>query len=240
MRFTDDGLFYWDGTQWVSALSPDGRHRWNGSSWIPVQPAYPPPGYAIQPAYAPTPAPAPRTIRVPTSWTKPLQYAVGGVAAIYGIWYAAFPFWMNGALSDYLRQTALRQAAASPQLYPDPSQYADTMVAVGSVAFVVVAILGVAAAVLVLIGTISRWTWMYYVVLAIAALTILGLPFSAASAAGVTQPATPFGGSFTGSLLVAQWFGLALGLVSLALGAWMLIALLRVGPWATRKVLPGQ
>jgi uncharacterized membrane protein YuzA (DUF378 family) len=237
MRFTDDGLYYWDGAQWVSALSPDGRYRWNGSSWIPVQTAYPPPGYAAQPAYAPPlTAQPPGTVRVPTSWTRPLQYTVAGVAAVYGIWYTAFPFWMDGPLSDYMRQTALRQAAANPQLYPDPSAYADTMVTVSTVAFAAVAILGVAAATLVLVGTISRWTWMYYVVLGLVGLSTIGLPFSILSALGITQPAIPSSGSF----LAAQWFGLALGLASLALGVWMLVALVRRGPWAMRKALRGQ
>lgn len=241
MRFTDDGLYYWDGAQWVSALSPDGRYRWNGSSWIAVQAAFPPPGYAAQPAYGPPlMVQAPRTVRVATSWTRPLQYAVGGVAVIYGIWYAAFPFWETGALNEYMRQAALRQVAANPQLYPDPSAYADTMVNVSTVAFAAVAILGVAVAVLVLIGTIRRWTWIYYAVLGLAGLASLGLPFSVAGELGVSQPNTPFGPSFTGSLLVAQWFGLALGFVSLALGVWMLVALIRRGPWAMRKVLPGQ
>jgi hypothetical protein len=237
MRFSDDGLFYWDGTQWVSALSPDGRHRWNGSSWIPVQPAYPPPGYAAQPAYAPAPMPqAPRTARMPTSWTRPLQYAIGGLTAVYGIWYAALPFWSGGAMTDYMRQTALRQAAANPQLYPDPSGYADTMGTVGTVAFAAVAILGAAVATFVLVGTIRRWTWMYYVVLALVGLSTLGLPFSVASALGVMQQPIQFGGS----LLIAEWFGLVLELVSLALGVWMLVALIRRGPWAMRRVLAGQ
>jgi hypothetical protein len=236
MRFTDDGLYYWDGAQWVSALSPDGRHRWNGSSWIPVQHAYPP-GYAAQPAYAPPlMAQPPRTVRVATSWTRPMQYAVAGVAAVYGIWYTTFPFWMDGPLSDYMRQAALRQAAADPQLYPDPSAYAATMVNISLVAFAAVAILGVAVAVLVLIGTIRRWTWMYYTVLGLVGLSTIGLPFSILGALGITQ--SPI--SLNGSLQVSQWFGLALGLVSLALGVWMLVALVRRGPWAMRKALSAQ
>jgi hypothetical protein len=237
MRFSDDGLFYWDGTQWVSALSPDGRHRWNGSSWIPVQPAYPPPGYVTQPAYAPAPMPqALRPVRIPTSWTRPLQYAVAGVAAVYGIWYTTFPFWMDAPVSDYMRQTALSQAAANPQLYPDPAAYAATVVNISLVAFAAVAILGVAAAVLILIGTIRRWIWMYYTVLGLVGLSTIGLPFSILGALGITQ--SPI--LLNGSLQVVQWFGLALAFVSLALGVWMLVALIRRGPWAMRRVLAGQ
>ena len=32
-QFSPDGLFYWDGQRWVSAISPDGAWRWDGSAW---------------------------------------------------------------------------------------------------------------------------------------------------------------------------------------------------------------
>ena len=42
-RFSPDGLWWWDGTQWRSALSPDGLWRWDGRSWLPARPV-PQPG----------------------------------------------------------------------------------------------------------------------------------------------------------------------------------------------------
>jgi len=42
LRLSDDGLFYWDGRQWVTTLSPDGRFRWNGSAWVAVGGVAPP------------------------------------------------------------------------------------------------------------------------------------------------------------------------------------------------------
>ena len=36
-RFSSDGSWWWDGQQWVAAISPDGRHRWNGTSWKPAR-----------------------------------------------------------------------------------------------------------------------------------------------------------------------------------------------------------
>ena len=62
-----DGLYYWDGQKWVSTLSPDGRFRWNGTAWVPVA-GIPAPGYAQYQL--------PRSVRVPTSWTQPMQIAV--------------------------------------------------------------------------------------------------------------------------------------------------------------------
>jgi hypothetical protein len=33
--FSPDGFWWWDGTQWRSAISADGRWRWNGTAWEP-------------------------------------------------------------------------------------------------------------------------------------------------------------------------------------------------------------
>ncbi len=178
----------------------------------------------------------PRTVTRPTSWTRPLQYAVGALSAVYALWYGALPFWVEGPMSDEIRQRALQAAAANPALYPNPSQYADTVATFGVVLLVVVAVITVAVAIAVLIGTLRRWTWMYYVVMGLLALGMLSLPTALATALGIIEPAPALGGS----LVVVQWSGVALGSVAIALGAWMLVALLRRGPWATRRVLPAQ
>lgn len=33
-QFSNDGNWWWDGTQWTSTLSPDGHYRWNGTTWV--------------------------------------------------------------------------------------------------------------------------------------------------------------------------------------------------------------
>lgn len=226
-RLSADGLYYWDGRQWVTTLSPDGRSRWDGSRWVPVQqlpsaaPVYPP-----MPMYA---APQ-RPPRVPTSWTKPLQYAVGAAFAVYGLYTLSVPLWLGGAMNDYARQSALRQAQQAPALYPDPEQYANTMVTIVNVAVWIGIVIAVAIAAVVVIGALKRWTWMFYVVIALFALTVIGLPFSIASAAGVTAT---FGQIQPPA--AANWVSIAFGVAAIALGAWMLIALITRGPWAMRR-----
>lgn len=34
-RFSSDGRWRWNDTEWQSTISPDGRSRWNGQSWVP-------------------------------------------------------------------------------------------------------------------------------------------------------------------------------------------------------------
>jgi hypothetical protein len=36
-QFSSDGNWYWNGQQWVTAISPDGKHRWTGTAWRPVK-----------------------------------------------------------------------------------------------------------------------------------------------------------------------------------------------------------
>jgi hypothetical protein len=42
-RFSADGFWWWDGTEWRPALSQDRLWRWNGQAWEPARLAAPPP-----------------------------------------------------------------------------------------------------------------------------------------------------------------------------------------------------
>ena len=226
-RLSADGLYYWDGKQWVTTLSPDGRSRWDGSRWVPL-----PPAIAPMPMYQPAPMPyaAPRPPRVPTSWTQPLQYTVAAAFGLYGLYTLSVPLWLGGAMNDYARQTALQQAQQAPELYPNPEQYANTMVTIVNVAVWIGVIIAAAIAAVVIVGALKRWTWMFYVVLALLALAVIGLPFSIAGVAGLNaslgqvQPPT-----------AANWASIAFGVAGIALGAWVLIALITRGPWGMRR-----
>ena len=100
-----------------------------------------------------------------------------------------------------------------------------------AVSFAIGAVAGVAIAVTIVIGAWRLWTWVYYGVLVLLGLQILGVPLNLADALGLIAstylPPAPL-----------YWVAFAAGIVSIALFAWMLIALIRRGPWATRKALP--
>jgi hypothetical protein len=134
-------------------------------------------------------------------------------------------------MSDEIRRRALQAAGARPGLYPNPAQYADGVTTFGVILLAAVSIVYVAVATVVLIGALRRWTWMYYSVLVLLAILVIGVPAGLAAALGISQAAPALGGS----LVVVQWASIALGLIATALFAWMLVALLRRGPWATYK-----
>src|SRR6266446_2509189 len=168
MRLSDDGLYCWDGSRWISTLSPDGRWRWNGSGWVPVA-AMVAPAFAPYPSYQQTPPPAEMVSSITT-----MMSGVLWVAAIFGVVFA----------------------------------------------------------VVVIIGALARWTWMFYVVLVLLGLSAAGLPLNIIGAVAGSTSINPF--SLPGWI---SWLSVALGVPSTALFVWMLVAVVRYGPWAmTRKV----
>lgn len=215
-RVSADGMYYWDGAAWVSTLSHDGRHRWNGSTWVPVSGS----------VYAPQ-ARAPRE---PTPWTQPLQYAVAAWYGLSALFTATLPFWMGGTMNQIMNQAIQRQEANSVE--PLPPGFSDTMTTMMNGILWFSAIVGAAVAVVAIVAAIRRWTWAYYAILVLLGLGLIGLPVNLANAAsggsinsmqGFTMP------------MWSTWFSIGSGLVSAALFVWMLIALVRYGPWAMRR-----
>jgi len=229
MRLSPDGMYYWDGQQWSSTLSHDGRSRWNGSAWVPTGEAGPPGGY--QPARGMT--------RQPTSWTRPLQWAViawYGVQAVYAV---TLPFWMGGPMSEAMTQSIQRQQRLQPTVSPPPQEFIDTMNSMmGTMttwALWLSAVVGVAISVVVIVGALKRWTWLYYVVLVLLGFTTISLPLDAVSIFAGPALAAAQGFSMP---TWTYWVGFLLSIPAAALFVWMLVALIKRGPWAMTRVVP--
>ena len=220
LKLSDDGLFYWDGRQWVSTLSPDGRFRWNGSAWVPVAAMAPPAPY-----YQPPPV-----ARVPTPWTKPMQYAVAAWYLVSGLFALSLPLWMSGRMSDIMNQAIQRQNSLNPDVSPPPPEFVSAMTSMISGILWVSALVGFAISAVVIIGALKRWTWMFYVVLVLFGLGALGLPYNivilVSGRSTLSGFNTPPG--FT-------WLSIGFGILGVALFVWMLIAVIRYGPWAMAK-----
>lgn len=220
-RFSPDGMYYWNGAQWVSTISPDGRYRWDGANWVPA-------GYG----YGAPLMPAPPTRREPTSWTRPLQYAVAGWYGITGLISLTVPFWMGGQMSQIMRASIAQQEAQSPNVTPPPQSFYDMMNGIVTASLWVAAGFGIALAILFIVAAINRWVWAYYVVLVLLGLGVVSGPanflrFGATASFGYTPPAWFFA------------YGIVTWLVSTALFVVLLIALIRRGPWGMRKVSAG-
>jgi hypothetical protein len=224
-QVSPDGMFYWDGQRWLSTLSPDGRSRWNGTAWVPTGHAYGPPAYQA----------TVRTSREPTSWTRPLQLAVAGWYVLEGVYALSLPFWMSGPMSQAMNQSIQRQQQLYPTVSPPPVEFTNVMTSMVGGILWVSALFGVAIATVAVIGALKRWTWMFYVVLVLLGLGAISLPVDVIDALGGSAVSAASGFSLPAW---TYWLGLASAIPSTALFIWMLIALVKRGPWAMRKVSP--
>jgi hypothetical protein len=215
-RVSPDGLYYWDGRSWVSTLSPDGRHRWNGEAWVPMQVV---------------PHAQPGTAREPTPWTQPLQYAVIAWYGISALFSATLPFWMGQTMSQIMNKAIQQQEATAVE--PPPPGLADAMSSMMTAVLWVSAVFAVAIAGVAIVAAIRRWTWAYYAILVLLGLGVVGLPINLVNAATGGSLNTMQGYSLPLSML---WFSIGAGLVAGALFVWMLVAMVRYGPWAMRRI----
>jgi hypothetical protein len=218
-------MYYWDGTHWISTLSHDGRSRWNGSAWIPVS------GQAIAPGGFP---PA-RATREPTSWTKPLQYAVAAWYALSAIYALSLPFWLSGLMSQLINQSIQRQQQLNPSATPLPADFAGTMGSFMTGALWVVAVFGVVISAVFVIGALNRWTWLYYVVLVLLGLSAVSIPLNIVNAVSGSAVSSVSGFSLPSW---TYWTGIVFSIPAVALFVWMLVALVQRGPWAMRRAQP--
>lgn len=222
-RFSPDGLYYWDGAQWVSTLSHDGRTRWNGTQWVPVQTTGSS-GYAAYTGYVPD-APA----RQPTSWTRPLQYAFIAYYAITAVYAMTLPFTMGPAMTQAINQSIQQQSTyATP-----PPGLSDMMGAMFTFVFGFAALVGLAIAVVGIIAALRRWVWAYYAILVLFGLGVLSILGNAVElAVGSALPSAYGGVSFPSWIYVS---GILIGLANVGLFVWMLVALLKRGPWGMTR-----
>ena len=225
-RLSPDGMYYWDGQQWVSTLSHDGRTRWNGTAWVST------PGQAQAPFGYQTAGPV---TREPTTWTRPLQIAVAAWYALEGIYALTLPFWMGGTMSQAMNRAIQRQEQLNPTATPPPADFANTMTSFMNGALWVVAVFGLVIAAVVVIGALSRWTWIYYVVMVLLGLGAISLPLDLVNAVSGSTISSASGFSLPSW---TYWLGLLTAIPGTALFIWIVLAMVRYGPWAMRKVAP--
>jgi hypothetical protein len=224
-RLSPDGMYYWDGQQWVSTLSHDGRTRWNGTAWVPTGQVY----------GAATNQPPGRVMREPTSWTRPLQLAVAGWYVLQGVYAISLPIWMSAPMTQAINQSIQRQQQLYPQASPPPADFTNAMTSMVGGILTAGAVFGLVIAAVAVVGALMRWTWIYYVVLVFLGLGAVSLPLDVVNALGGSAISSASGFTMPGWF---YWVGLLTAIPSTALFIWMLVALVKRGPWAMRKVAP--
>jgi len=218
-RASNTGLYDWDGKQLVSTLSPDGRFRWNGSAWVPNASA----SVATDNVRL-----GGRLVRVPTSWTRPLQNAVAGFYAISIVYLLVLAFLLSSEMAQAMTQGVQQSSVQQSNASPPPAVMVNGLTSFFAFVFWGGAVLGTAVSVLFITGALKRWTWIFYLQLAFMGLATIGLPFNLIAAIG--RSTTP---GITNLQALESWLQVMQGTASASLFAWMLVALRRYGPWAT-------
>jgi len=214
-------MYYWDGQGWVSTLSRDGRHRWDGAAWVPV---------ADQP-YIAAPGQHAGAARQPTSWTRPLQYAVAGWYVWSAIYSLTLPLWMGGLTTQIMNQSIANQQRLNPDAAPPPG-FTEMMQNAATIGMWVGVVVLVAIFIVPFIGALRRWTWIYYVVMVLLGISALLLPLDLFDTAVGSRL------SSASAFTMPSWFyvlNFVTGLPGAALFAWMLIAQITRGPWAMKR-----
>jgi hypothetical protein len=172
---------------------------------------------------------------VPTRQTRPLQTAVVAWYAVQAVWAMVIPFYIAGSMRDYVAQVIQEQQARTPDAQPLPPDFIPTLNSIISVSLVIGGIIGLAIAVVAIVGAIKRWTWMFYAILVLLGLGALSLPFS------LLPTPTPAGTvPLPLNVQLLRWVQFVVGVPGAALFVWMLYAVVRHGPWAMSREPAGR
>ncbi len=156
--------------------------------------------------------PLPQGLRFPTPWTRPMQLITAGLLAVQ-----ALELLVSGLFtinSDAIRQSLHQAGTQIPQgMTEDQLVHLSLISAWLFIGFL--AVIEVAAAALAYFG----WRWAFWVLL-----VLMGL-FSIGAVIGL------FGVTRSGEAAIGE----VLSIGNVALFVWMIIGLVRFGPWAMKR-----
>jgi len=159
-----------------------------------------------------------------------MQYAVAGWYAISVVYLLVLAFLLSSEASQIFNQALQQSAAQNPYASPPPAEMVNGLTSFFSFVFWAGAFIGIVISVVIIIGALNRWTWMFYVVLVFLGLGTIALPFNLISAVA-TSTAT----GIPGLPSWVRWLQVITAIPEAALFVWMLVAVVRYGPWATTK-----
>jgi hypothetical protein len=163
--------------------------------------------------------PLARNFRQPTPWTRPMQLAAAGLFALSAI---------VGVITTFAfvnHDSMLRAVHAQGTQIPtgtDIDTIINATVAFTYVVAIVFAVLDLVAAV----GSYLAWRWMFWAVLVLCGLSTIGALINLRSFANADQSPVPVGGLAVSELIA---------ILGAALFVWLLVGLIKYGPWAMKK-----
>jgi hypothetical protein len=142
---------------------------------------------------------------------------------------------LSQLMNQSMQQSFERQQRLHPAATPPPAEFTNVMVSMTTGFLWVGALFGLAICLLAIVGSLRRWTWVYYAVLVLSGFGILGLlnvvyAFTGPPLSTVSGFSVP---------VWFYWIGFVHSIPATALFILMLYALVKRGPWGmTRQQLP--
>jgi hypothetical protein len=164
--------------------------------------------------------PIPRSTREPTPWTRPMQLAAAGLFVVE----AGFAI-LTSAL--YINHDSMLRAIQARGLDNPPGADVETLVTAAIVYTWIVVIVIAAVEVVAALGSYMGWRWMFW-----AALVLLGVG-AIGGIINLGTLANPSNSPIPGWAMAVDK---VLSIASFGLFAWMLIGVIRLGPWAMKKL----
>ncbi len=163
--------------------------------------------------------PIPRGAREPTPWTRPMQQAAAALLTVEAlVTVGTYAIFYN---HDAVKKVLDAQGTQIPQGMSE-DQLINITVA-GAIGFAVfVALIELFGA----IGAALRWRWIFWYVLVLMALGSLGAIFGLAGLFRPSSSELPIAATVLQELLA---------IAAVAMFVWMLIGLIRYGPWAMKR-----
>ncbi|HAC45893.1 MAG TPA: hypothetical protein DCF65_07465 [Chloroflexi bacterium] len=157
--------------------------------------------------------------RVPTPWTRPMQLAAAGFFALSAISGLVI------TLAFVNHDSVLRAVHAQGGQIPTGTDI-DTIINATVGLTYGVAIFFAAFYLVAAVGSFLAWRWMFWAVFVLCGLSTIGGLINLRSFANVDQSPVPVGGLVVDELIA---------MLGAALFVWMLVGLVKYGPWAMKR-----
>ena len=157
--------------------------------------------------------------RQPTPWTRPMQLAAAGILALSAL---------SGVVISFAfvnHDSMLRAVHAQGTQIPAGTDI-DTIVNAAIALTYGVAIFWALLNLVAALGSFLRWRWMFWGAFVLLCLGTIGTLINLRSFANSDRSPIPVGGLIVGELM---------GVLGAAVFVWMLVGLIKYGPWAMKR-----
>jgi hypothetical protein len=172
-----------------------------------------------------------------------MRYVVAAFFGVQGLLFATMPFWYIRTMTQWADAMNRQNQVLNPgQPTPPPDLAANiaNIDAQMTVAFYVLVVVVIVISLAAVIGALSRWMVAFYLILGLLCLETLYLVFGTLGTLVESLASSALIGQSIGPPAWMTGAEAAFGLAAAALFAWMLVATVRRGPWAMRRVAHDQ